>query len=239
MRVALIGYGKMGRAIHEILKQRQHEVVLIIDQDNLADRSSEKLQAADVVIEFTGPEAAPENIRACLDAGIAVVSGSTGWLSQLPEMEAHCKSRQSAMLCATNFSLGVNIFFEINRRLASLMNGFPDYKVQIEETHHTAKKDAPSGTAITLAEQVLGEIQRLKSWENQSTDQNDQLPILSFRQDPAPGTHRVVYHSAIDDIEIIHTAHNRTGFALGAVLAAEFITGKKGIFSMRDVLGIG
>ena len=239
MRVALIGYGKMGRAIYEILKQRQHEVVLIIDQDNLADRTTEKLKAADVAIEFTGPEAAPENIRACLDAGVAVVSGSTGWLAHLPEMEARCNAVHGAMICATNFSLGVNIFFEINRRLASLMSGFPDYKVQIEETHHTAKKDAPSGTAITLAEQVLGEIQRLKAWENQSTDQKDLLPILSFRQDPAPGTHRVVYHSAIDDIEIIHTAHNRTGFALGAVLAAEFIIGKKGIFSMRDVLGIG
>lgn len=229
----------MGRAIHEILKQRQHEVVLIIDQENQTDCTHEKLQQADVVIEFTGPDAAPANIRTCLDAGVPVVSGSTGWHQQLPEMEARCTEVQGAMICATNFSLGVNIFFEINRRLASIMNGFPDYRIQIEETHHTAKKDAPSGTAITLAEQVLAAIPRLKKWGNKNSEQPDMLPVLSFREDPAPGTHRVIYHSSIDDIEMTHTAHNRTGFALGAVLAAEFLADKKGVFTMRDVLGIG
>ncbi|HVW59487.1 MAG TPA: 4-hydroxy-tetrahydrodipicolinate reductase [Puia sp.] len=237
MNIALIGYGKMGRAIEEIALERGHAIVLKTSIDNLEDNTEENVRKADVAIEFTGPESAYGNIMLCLKAGVPVVSGSTGWLDKYEEIKEYCLQKGGSFLYASNFSVGVNIFFEVNRRLAELMAPHPDYDVRITEIHHTEKKDAPSGTAISLAEQIQGKLPRKKRWVNHNSDNLDELSILSQRTDPAPGTHLVRYHSAIDDIEIIHTAHNRKGFATGAVLAAEYIREKKGIFQMKDVLG--
>jgi 4-hydroxy-tetrahydrodipicolinate reductase len=237
IKIALIGYGKMGRAIEEIALQKGHEIVLKIDADNLSDLTSANLQQADVAIEFTGPQSAVENIKSCIDAGIPVVSGSTGWLQQWEEVKEYCITRGGCLLYASNFSIGVNIFFELNKKLAALMAAHPDYDVTVEEIHHTQKKDAPSGTAITIAEQILALSPVKKTWANEAAQNETELSIISKRIDPAPGTHYVKYHSAIDDIEIIHTAHNRQGFAGGAVLAAEFACGKKGILTMQEVLG--
>jgi 4-hydroxy-tetrahydrodipicolinate reductase len=237
MKVALIGYGKMGKAIEEIALSRGHQVVLRVTIDNVEDNTIERIKEADVAIEFTGPDSAYDNIIRCLDAGRPVVSGSTGWLNRLEEVKRYCLQKEGSFLYASNFSVGVNIFFEVNKRLADLMATHPDYAVRITETHHTEKRDAPSGTAITLAEQVMEKIQRKKGWVNHISDNLDELEIISRRVDPAPGTHTVEYSSEIDAIEITHTAHNRRGFAMGAVLAAEFIAGKKGIWRMSDVLG--
>jgi 4-hydroxy-tetrahydrodipicolinate reductase len=237
MKIALIGYGKMGHAIEEIARSREHEIVLKVSIENVEDNTIDNIRKADTAIEFTGPHSAFDNIIRCLDAGVPVVSGSTGWLDKLPTVREHCRQKQGGFLYASNFSVGVNIFFEVNRRLAALMAPHPDYAVRITEIHHTEKKDAPSGTAISLAEQILEKIPRKKGWVNHISDNLDELEILSERTDPAPGTHRIEYHSAIDTIEITHTAHNRRGFAMGAVLAAEFLRGKKGIYQMSDVLG--
>jgi len=238
MRIALIGYGKMGKAIEEVAVQRGHEIVLKIDISNQHEFTSGNLAKADVAIEFTGPHSAYDNLIKLMSWQVAVVSGSTGWLEKFDEVVNACKQNNSAFLYASNFSVGVNIFFEINKRLASLMAPHPDYDVKMTEIHHTQKLDAPSGTAVTLAEQVLENIPRKKHWIKYAATQPEELEITCKRIDPAPGTHSVMYTSAIDDIEIIHTAHNRTGFATGAVLAAEFIKGKKGIFSMKEVLGL-
>lgn len=238
MNIALIGYGKMGKAIEEIAIQRGHSISLIIDLANRGDLTKENLSKADVAIEFTGPESAFENVMTCLNAGIPTVVGSTGWLEHLEEAQATCKANNAALLVASNFSVGVNIFFEINKRLAALMAPHPEYNVEVEEIHHTQKKDAPSGTAITLAEGILNSYPEKKKWVNEATSAGDALGIVSKRIDPAPGTHVITYTSAIDDIEIRHTAHNRLGFSTGAVLAAEFLAGKKGIFNMSDVLGL-
>ena len=238
MKLALIGYGKMGKTIEEIALQRGHTVVLKIDIDNAADFNKENISKADAAIEFTSPHSAYENVKKLMQFGTATICGSTGWLDKLNEIHDICKQKNAAFLYASNFSVGVNIFFEVNKRLASLMAAHSDYEIGITEIHHTEKKDAPSGTAITLAEQVLENIPRKKSWVNHISDNIDELEILSERIDPAPGTHKVKYSSAIDDIEIIHTAHSRKGFALGAVLAAEYIAGKKGIYSMKDVLSL-
>ena len=237
MKIALIGYGKMGKAIEEIALQRGHEIVLTIDISNAADLTAANLSKADVAIEFTGPESALGNVMKCMEAGIPLVVGSTGWLQHLPDAEAACKKSGAALLVASNFSVGVNIFFEINKKLAQLMAPHKDYDVALEEIHHTQKKDAPSGTAITLAEQVLASVKTKTHWVNTASVNPDDLSIISKRIDPAPGTHTITYSSAIDDIEIRHTAHNRKGFATGAVLAAEFLAGKKGIYTMSDVLG--
>ncbi len=237
LKIALIGYGKMGKAIEEIALQKGHTVVLKIDADNQEDMNKANLQQCDVAIEFTSPHSAVQNIKNCMDAGIPVISGSTGWLDSWEEVKQYCDEQQGSLLYASNFSIGVNIFFEVNKKLASLMAPHKEYEVKIEEIHHTEKKDAPSGTAITLAEQVLDFYPRKKNWVNELTNNPAALSIVSKRIDPAPGTHVVTYHSAIDDIEIIHTAHSRKGFASGAVLAAEFMVGKKGIFTMTDVLG--
>lgn len=238
MKIALIGYGKMGKAIEQIALQKQHDIVLKIDVENIAQFTKENVQQADVAIEFTSPHTAFENVKKCLNFGVPVVCGSTGWLQQLPEIEELCKTTDGSFLYASNFSVGVNLFFELNTFLAKLMNAYPEYNIEITETHHTQKKDAPSGTAITLAEQILSNNQLKKSWINNTSNNANELQIISERIDPAPGTHSIKYSSAIDDIEIIHTAHNRTGFASGAVLAAEFIATKKGIFTMKDVLGL-
>jgi 4-hydroxy-tetrahydrodipicolinate reductase len=238
MKIALIGYGKMGKAIEEIALRRGHEVVLIIDINNQSDLIKSNLVKADVAIEFTGPESAYENVMKCMKAGIPTVVGSTGWLAHLQEAQEACKENRAALLVSSNFSVGVNIFFEINRRLADLMQPHENYNVSLEEIHHTQKKDAPSGTAISLAEQILHTIDRKTKWVNRPETDPTELAIISKRIDPAPGTHTVIYSSEIDDIEIRHTAHNRKGFATGAVLAAEFLAGKKGIYSMSDVLGL-
>ena|SRR5579872_624323 len=237
MKIALIGYGKMGKAIEEIALKRGHEIVLRVSIDNLEDNTLENIRAADVAIEFTGPESAYDNIILCMQAGVPVVCGSTGWLDKEEDVRQFCLKEGKAFLYASNFSVGVNIFFELNKRLAALMASHTDYNVSLLEIHHTEKRDAPSGTAITLAEQILEKIPRKKEWVNHNSNILDELEIISKRIDPAPGMHKVLYSSAIDDIEIIHTAHNRQGFATGAVLAAEFIRNKKGIFSMKDVLG--
>lgn len=238
MNIALIGYGKMGKAIEEIADNKGHSIVLKIDLDNKKDLTISNLQKADVAIEFTGPDTAADNIYVCMDAGVPVISGSTGWLNKLAAVQDYCKEKNGSFLYASNFSIGVNLFFELNKKLAALMTNFPEYNVTIEETHHTQKKDAPSGTAITLAEQVIEEIPHKSSWTNDAATSDSQLSIVSKRIDPAPGTHIVKYKSAIDDIEIIHTAHNRMGFASGALMAAEFIQNRKGIFTMKDVLNI-
>jgi 4-hydroxy-tetrahydrodipicolinate reductase len=237
MKIAMIGYGKMGKAIEAIALGRGHIVNLKIDIINIDTFTKENLQQCDVAIEFTGPHSAVENIGKCLDAGIPVVSGSTGWLQQWELIKNKCEALNGALLYASNFSVGVNIFFELNKKLAQLMASQTEYEVSMEEIHHTEKKDAPSGTAITLAEQVLENITRKKKWINEAAKYPNELSIISKRIDPAPGTHSIKYSSAIDDIEIIHTAHSRTGFATGAVLAAEFVKDKKGIFSMKEVLG--
>ncbi len=238
MKIALIGYGKMGKAIEEIALQRGHEIVLKVGIENLEDNTIDNIRKADVAIEFTGPESAFENVVRCVEAGVPVVCGSTGWLARYEEAKNYCLTHKSALLYASNFSVGVNIFFALNQRLAELMAPHKEYDVSLTEVHHTQKKDAPSGTAITLAEQILDRNTMKKQWVNQQTTHPENLSIISERIDPAPGTHIITYTSAIDDIEIKHTAHNRTGFATGAVLAAEFLHDKKGIYTMSDVLGI-
>jgi len=237
MKIALIGYGKMGKAIEEIALQKGHTISLIIDLHNIEDLTKDNLQKADVAIEFTTPENAMKNILLCIEAGTPVVSGTTGWLKDLDKVKEICIQQNGSFLSSSNFSIGVNIFFELNKKLAELMSKH-DYTIAVEETHHTEKKDAPSGTAITIAEQILKEFSNKKKWVNHKSEKDDELSVISHRIDPAAGTHAVKYSSDIDDIEIIHTAHNRKGFASGAVLAAEFIKDKKGIFSMKDVLGI-
>lgn len=239
MKIALIGYGKMGKAIEAIAVERGHEIVLTIDLNNSNELTAANLAKADAAIEFTSPHSAYTNVVKCLEAGIPLVCGSTGWLDKWTAVSALCEKMDGAMVYSSNYSVGVNIFFEVNKRLAELMAPHKEYEVKMEETHHTEKKDAPSGTAVSLAEQILERIPRKENWVNHDSAALSELSIVSKRIDPAPGTHKIIYSSPIDDIEIIHTAHNRTGFATGAVLAAEFIAnGKKGIFSMKDVLGL-
>lgn len=237
MNIALIGYGKMGKAIEEIALQRGHSIVLRVGIENLEDFTLSNLQQADVAIEFTSPESARENVLKCLEAGVAVVCGSTGWLAEWDSVKNYCTGHNGTLLYASNFSVGVNLFFALNSFLAKMMSTQEGYDVLLEEIHHTQKKDAPSGTAITLAEQIMQHLHRKKQWVNHVSDNPEDLEIISERIDPAPGTHKIKYASAVDDIEIIHTAHSRKGFAAGAVQAAEFVLGKKGIYSMKDVLG--
>jgi 4-hydroxy-tetrahydrodipicolinate reductase len=238
MRIALIGYGKMGKAIEAVAVEKGHEIVLKIDLDNAADLNKENIAKADVAIEFTGPHSAFGNVMKCLELGVPLVCGSTGWLDKFEEAKQYCLQQNGTLIYASNYSIGVNLFFELNTYLAKLMANHGDYQVSMEEIHHTQKKDAPSGTAITLAEQVLERIKTKKHWVNHLSDNPEELEIISERVDPAPGTHKIRYASAVDDIEIIHTAHNRVGFAGGAVLAAEFAIQKKGIFGMKEVLGL-
>lgn len=238
MKIALVGYGKMGHAIEEIAVKKGHEIVLKITIDNTEDMTFENLQKADVAIEFTGPDSAVENIRKCFEAGVPVVSGSTGWLDKWEDIKNECIEKGGSLLYASNFSIGVNLFFELNTYLSKLMKDYDEYDVLMQEIHHTQKRDAPSGTAITLAEQILENVSWKKQWVNRHENNREELEIISERIDPAAGTHKIKYTSPIDDIEIIHTAHNRVGFAGGAVKAAEFLAGKKGIYNMKDVLGL-
>jgi 4-hydroxy-tetrahydrodipicolinate reductase len=238
MKIALIGYGKMGKAIEAIAIAKGHEIVHRIDLNSTHLLEKEELSKADVAIEFTTPETAYNNILKCFEANVPVVCGTTGWLEKLPEIKAQCLEKHQGFLYASNFSVGVNIFFEINKRLAELMASQSQYDIKMEEIHHTQKKDAPSGTAITLAEQILEKVSRKTGWVNEASSKAEALSILSKRIDPAPGTHTITYTSAIDDITITHTAHSREGFAAGAVVAAEWLDGKKGIFTMKDVLNL-
>lgn len=238
MNVALIGYGKMGHEIENILRQRGHSIPLIIDLDNTADLNPNKLQGIDVAIEFTAPHTAFDNIMKCLSAGTPVVCGTTAWLDKLPEVEAFCREKQSAFFYASNYSVGVNIFFEVNKKLAQLMNPFPEYDLTMEEIHHTQKKDAPSGTAITLAEGILDNLTRKEKWVCGTTTTPEELEITAIRRSVVPGIHTVTYESDADLISITHNAKSRKGFATGAVLAAEFLYGKTGIYTMQDLLGL-
>jgi 4-hydroxy-tetrahydrodipicolinate reductase len=238
MKIALIGYGKMGKAIESIAVNKGHEIVLKIDIQNNQDFTEAAIQKADVAIEFTGPHSAFENVKKCVTWGVPVVSGSTGWLHQWDEIKNLCEAKSGTLIYSSNYSIGVNLFFELNKQLAQLMEPYNSYDVSMTEVHHTEKKDAPSGTAISLAEQILANLGRKNKWTNAASANSNELVIQSERIDPAPGTHIVKYSSEIDDIEIIHTAHTRIGFASGAVLAAEFAFEKKGIFTMKDVLGL-
>ena len=236
MKIALIGYGKMGKEIEQILIARGHTIPLIIDLNNTNDLDTAHLQKVDVAIEFTTPSTAYGNVVKCLEAGVPVVCGTTAWLDNLPQVEQLCKEKNGAFFYASNYSIGVNIFFEINRRLAQLMNRFGEYDVTIEETHHTQKKDAPSGTAVTLAEGVLENLDRKQKWVCGTTTIPEELEVVAIRRSVVPGTHTVTYESDVDALSITHMAKSRRGFALGAVLAAEFLHGKTGIFSMKDLM---
>ncbi len=236
MKIALIGYGKMGKEIEQILIARGHTIPLIIDLNNTNDLDAAHLKEIDVAIEFTTPSTAYGNVVKCLEAGVPVVCGTTAWLDKLPQVEQLCKEKTGAFFYASNYSIGVNIFFEINRRLAQLMNRFGEYDVTIEETHHTQKKDAPSGTAVTLAEGILENLDRKQKWVCGTTTVPEELEVVAIRRSVVPGTHTVTYESDVDSFSITHMAKSRRGFALGAVLAAEFLYGKTGIFSMKDLM---
>lgn len=238
MKIALIGYGKMGKEIEKIALDRGHEIVLKIDITNQEDLNLENLKKADVAIEFTTPATAIANYKLCFEAGIPVVSGTTGWLEKQAEVHQLCMNSNGTFFHTTNFSLGVNIFFALNKRLAELMANHSEYKVEMKEIHHTQKLDAPSGTAITLAEGIIENIPSKTSWVNRTTGLADEIGIISEREGQVPGTHIINYDSEIDYIEIIHCAKSRKGLAFGAVLAAEYSFGKRGILSMNDLLNL-
>jgi 4-hydroxy-tetrahydrodipicolinate reductase len=233
MKILLMGYGKMGKAIEAIARQRGHQIVGKLDPGS--GFSFDFSTPVDVAIEFTQPESAAANIRTCIDRRIPVLSGTTGWLDQKPSIDAHCIQQHGTFFYASNYSLGVNIFFELSKHLAKMMQSRP-YDVHMEEIHHTQKKDAPSGTAITLAEGILKNSTQKKRWVNSPSAQPEDLVITSVRQDPAPGTHIITYSSAVDDIEIRHTAHSREGFASGAVMVAEWLPRQQGVLGMGDFL---
>lgn len=238
MNIILLGYGKMGQLIGQIAEERGHKIVGKINLDNTHELNTIDASTVDVAIEFSHPEAALDNLKWAIGKQIPVVSGTTGWLDKKPEIDQLTRDNNSAFFYASNYSIGVNIFFKINKYLASLMNETTGYNTSIEEIHHTSKKDAPSGTAITLAEGILESSKALKDWKlsDDLSVSGHSLPIVSKRIDPAPGTHIVRYQSKIDDIELSHTAHSRQGFALGSVLVAEWILGKSGVLSMDDFL---
>lgn len=238
MKIALIGYGKMGKEIEKIALDRGHEIVLKIDITNPEDLNIENLKKADVAIEFTIPASATANYKLCFEAGIPVVSGTTGWLEKLAEVHQWCKDLNGTFFHTTNFSLGVNIFFALNKKLAELMANHSEYTVEMKEIHHTQKLDAPSGTAITLAEGIIENIPTKNLWVNHSTGDASEIGIISEREGQVPGTHIINYDSDADYIEITHCAKNRKGLALGAVLAAEYSSGKKGVLTMNDLLNI-
>ncbi len=237
MKIALIGYGKMGKTIEKIAHNRDYTVVLRTKTMEDLENGLDLLKLADVAIEFSKPSAAFKNIVFCIKNQIPVVSGTTGWLDKYDDAKALCETHQSAMLYASNFSIGVNIFFEVNKFLAERMNGHSDYKVSIEEIHHTEKKDQPSGTAITLANGAIQMLDKKASWINEEAKDEKELPIISKRIDHVPGTHNITYTSPIDTIELKHTAHSREGFAKGALQAAFWLKDRKGVFEMRDMLG--
>jgi 4-hydroxy-tetrahydrodipicolinate reductase len=236
MNLAIIGYGRMGHEIEAIALQRGHEVILTIDKNNLQELEGVKMKEVEAAIEFTFPESAVSNYMKCFNAGVPVVSGTTGWLEQLPKVITACEKANTGFFYASNFSLGVNLFFELNKQLAKMMQPFNDYNVRMNEIHHTKKLDAPSGTAISLAEGIIKEIPRYSKWVNSSIVEANELSLTSERIGEVPGTHEVFYRSEVDEITIRHEAFSRKGFALGAVVAAEFMQGKKGFYGMADLL---
>jgi len=236
MKIALIGYGKMGKTIERIALERGHEIVSVIDLDNTADFDSEGFKSADVAIEFTAPQVALSNYRRAFASGVAVVSGTTGWTDQLPELKKEIEANGNTLFWTSNFSLGVNIFMAVNKYLAGIMNEFPNYNVEMTEIHHTQKLDAPSGTAITLAEEIIEKLDRKNKWVKEIEKNSTELAIKSIREGQVPGIHTVHYESAVDSITITHDAKSREGFALGAVVAAEYTCGKKGLLGMKDML---
>ena len=255
MRIALFGYGKMGKEIEQIALQRKHEIMLKIDEHNINSITKEDIKKCDVAIEFSTPASAISNMTRCFETSIPVVVGTTGWYDRLEKVKKVCEENNGCLFYASNFSIGVNIFLKLNEQLAKMMNEYADYNVSMEEVHHVHKLDAPSGTAITLAKGITENLKRKSNWKtitetvkgrNGEAEKNSDSPnpplsaseflITAKRIDEVPGTHTVKYYSVIDDIEIIHTAHNRKGFAMGAVLAAEFVKGKKGVFGMNDLM---
>ncbi len=234
MNIALLGYGRMGQTIEKIAISRGHNIVLKVDKDD----TNYDITKADVAIDFSIPSVAFGNISKCLNNNVPVVSGTTGWLENYDNALALCKEKKGAFIYASNFSLGVNIFFELNKTLAKMMSNLKEYNVTMEEIHHTKKLDAPSGTAITLADGVIEHNANYNAWELNKTNNNTTIPIVAKRIEDVPGTHTIDYDSDVDSIHIKHTAHNRQGFALGAVVAAEWLVGKTGVFTMNDVLNI-
>lgn len=242
MNIALLGYGKMGQLIERFALERGHQVILKTGLENPEDLTTDNLEAADVAIDFSAPDVAVDHIYACFEAGVPVVVGTTGWYGKLQQIKNDCLKSNNTLLYGSNFSVGVNLFFQVNKILAKLMNNYPAYEVQIEEIHHTQKLDSPSGTAMTLAEDIIEELGRKQEWVNELVGtavpdafRQEQLLIESHRIENVPGTHTVLYSSEVDEIEIKHTAHNRAGFALGAVIAAEWLQNKQGFYSIADV----
>ena len=242
MKIAILGFGKMGQIIEQFATERGHDVVLKVNADNLEELTVSNLKNADVAIDFSTPDSVLQNIELCFDAGVAIVVGTTGWYGRLQEVKDQCIESNNTLLYASNFSVGVNIFFFVNRVLAKIMNRYPQYEVQVEEIHHTEKLDSPSGTAMSIAEGIIGELNRKNEWVNELIGSHselitkpDQLLIESHRIEDVPGTHTVIYSSEVDDIEFKHKAHSRAGFALGAVLAAEWVYGKNGFYDITDM----
>lgn len=236
MKIALIGYGKMGKAIEQIAISRGHEIVSIIDINTPDGFNTDEFKSADVAIEFTTPHTAFDNYLKAFEAGVPVVSGTTGWLDKIDRIKEMCEKEGKTFFYASNFSLGVNAFFALNKYLAKIMNNFPEYDVKLTETHHIHKLDAPSGTAITLAEGILENVNRKNRWTLDKMENATDLPIYAIREGEVPGIHEIVYDSEVDYISIKHDAKSRKGFALGAVVAAEFTAGKKGFLGMEDML---
>ncbi len=235
MKIVLLGYGKMGKEIEKIALERKHEIVLKVDETNANTVTKEDLKKGDAAIEFSTPHTVQSNIYKCFDAHLPVVVGTTGWYENFEKIKTDCLATNNTLFYATNFSVGVNLFFKVNKYLAELMNNYKDYDVSMKEIHHIHKLDKPSGTAITLAEQIIQEIDRKSGWSIDKQNP-ETLFIKDIREGEVPGTHIIKYSSPIDDIEIMHKAHNRKGFALGAVLAAEFTHNKKGIYTMSDLI---
>lgn len=236
MKIALIGYGKMGKTIEQIALSRGHQIVSIVDINNPEEFYSDNFKSADVAIEFTTPATAFDNYMKCFAADVPVVSGTTGWLDRIGEIKEKCEKERKTFFYASNFSIGVNIFFALNKYLAKIMNQFPSYNVSMTETHHIHKLDAPSGTAITLAEGILENLDRKERWTLETAEQPTDLPIHAIREGEVPGIHEITYESDVDYISIKHDAKSRAGFALGAVVAAEFTAGKQGFLGMDDML---
>lgn len=237
MKIGLLGYGKMGKAIEQVAEQKGLAIAWRVGRDTFATLDHSSLKKAEVVIEFTRPEAAFSNVMRCLEAGVPVVSGTTGWLNQLPEAQRFCREKGGALLWASNFSVGVNLFFALNQRLAQLMSNRPEYAASLIETHHIHKLDAPSGTALTLIQDVLDNVPRYHDWSLDSGTAGE-IPVEAIRSGEVPGTHFIRWQSEVDEISIEHKAHSRLGFAVGAVVAAQWLADKQGVFTMRDVLGL-
>jgi 4-hydroxy-tetrahydrodipicolinate reductase len=242
MKVAILGYGKMGKEIEKTAIERNHEIVLVVDENSTGELTIPNLKKADVAIDFSIPSSAFNNILRCFEADVPIVSGTTGWLDKYEMVKEICVRENKSFFYASNFSLGVNVLFALNKYLAKIMNRFPDYEISIEEIHHIHKIDAPSGTAIYLANDIIGNIDRKKNWELKTPghEKNPEvLDIEALRENEVPGTHHVTYDSPVDTLEIWHAAKSRRGLALGALLAAEFLKDKKGVYSMDDLLNLG